>query len=386
MCRPLGLRLTVMSGHAYCVAMNEQKHHAVVAVVGNPTSNNGKGAKAGSRVLELLNERGKVHGFGAEDLTGGNVVESIANIRAAQGAYDYLVVVGGDGMVSLGINAVASSGTPLGIVGVGSGNDFARGLELPVNRIETAVEGIVGAIVCGSCMSVDMGYVDRPSAADSEPLMAGDGYEDGRFFAGMLSCGIDASINDRANHSRLPGGSLRYFAAALMELLHMKRYGYRVSITTADGDTEERDIVTPLLTVANSRHIGGGIEVSPYSSLDDGLLDMVWMNRMPGFIELMRALRHAYDGRLLTSRFLSWQRVRSVCITCAGEGDEPPAAMADGEYVGSLPLHVVSRKQALRVLVPPAVVDWHGGKRGGEQIGQAIERDGRSAQTGEFAR
>lgn len=52
--------------------------------------------------------------------------------------------------------------------------------------------------------------------------------------------------------------------------------------------------------------------------------------------------------------------------------------MADGECVGPLPLHVESRKQMLRVLLPPAVVDWHRGRRGKEQIDQVIARDGRA--------
>ena len=52
--------------------------------------------------------------------------------------------------------------------------------------------------------------------------------------------------------------------------------------------------------------------------------------------------------------------------------------MADGERVGPLPLHVESRKQMLRVLLPPAVVDWHRSRRGKEQIDQFIARDGRA--------
>lgn len=376
--------LTGMMRCAYRRAMNERRRQAVVAVVGNPASNNGKGAKATKQVLDMLGARGQAHGFAVRDLTGESLDESVASIRAARGTYDYLVVVGGDGMVSLGVNAVAGSDIPLGIVGVGSGNDFARGLGLPVNRIETAVEGIVGAVVCDSHMDIDMGYVSSPGA-DSRPIEDAGGHGRGRFFAGMLSCGIDASINDRANHSRLPGGTLRYFAAVLTELAHMKRYGYHVSATLADGTAEEYDIVAPLLTVANSRHIGGGIEVSPYSSFDDGLLDMVWMNRMPGFAELVRALRHAYDGRLLSARFLSWKRVQSVTITRAGEGDEPPTLMADGEYVGSLPLHAEARERVLRVLVPPAVAEWHRRERDTERLERVVSRDGRDVLTGEFA-
>lgn len=79
--------------------------------------------------------------------------------KSRRDEYDYLVVVGGDGMIALGTNAVGCSGKPLGIVATGSGNDFARGLELPVNRVETAVDGIVGAMMRGSHIDVDMGLV-----------------------------------------------------------------------------------------------------------------------------------------------------------------------------------------------------------------------------------
>ena len=387
--------------------MNEHRNHAVVAVIGNPVSNNGKGAKVDKRVMDLLVSRSEVHGFDVTDLTGGTLEESLGNLENAKGTYDYLIVVGGDGMVSLGVNAVADSGVPLGIVGVGSGNDFARGLELPVNRIETAVEGIVGAIVCGSHMDIDMGHVTSLGGAIPDGAASNDAVSNGiasngiasngivpngesestdRRFAGMLSCGIDASINDLANHSNLPGGSFRYFAAVLMELMHMKRYGYHVVITDEHGDVEERDIVTPLLTVANSRHIGGGIELSPYSSFEDGLLDMVWMERVPTLPEIAKALRHAYDGKVLACDFLAWRRVRSVSITRAEEGDEPPVLMADGESVGMLPVHVEAAGRTLRVLVPPAVVDWHRRERGEEQLLHAIERDGRDPVTGSFLR
>ena len=143
-----------------------------------------------------------------------------------------------------------------------------------------------------------------------------------RYYAGMLSCGLDASINDRANHSHLPTGTMRYFAAVLVELTHMKRYGYHVKATLADGTTDERDIITPLLTIANSRHIGGGIEVSPYSCFSDGLLDLVWMNHVPNFGECAVAISNAYNGKLLASKVFGWKRIREIEVTRAAEGDE----------------------------------------------------------------
>lgn len=190
--------------------------NATVAVVGNPTSNKGKGAEVGKQVVELLQEAGRKHGFNVIDVTGESFDDSLANARNRRNEYDYLVAVGGDGMIALGANAVGCSGKPLGIVATGSGNDFARGLELPVNRVETAVDGIVGAIVRGTHIDVDMGLATSLQGGYAVDSSTGDdlvGDSDvplrpavNRFYAGMLSCGLDASINDRANHSRLPNG------------------------------------------------------------------------------------------------------------------------------------------------------------------------------------
>ncbi|KAA8816434.1 diacylglycerol kinase [Bifidobacterium callitrichos] len=369
--------------------MTESQKHTTVAMVGNPVSDKGRGARIGTQVFDMLTEAGRHHGFDVLDLTGNSFDDSLAKVRGRMNDYDHLVVVGGDGMIALGANAVGSSGKPLGIVATGSGNDFARGLSLPVNKIPTAVEGIVGAIVRGSYIDVDMGRVTAlPGFVAVDPTtgkeLADGGINGDRYYAGMLSCGLDASINDRANHSRLPGGSLRYFAAVLVEVAHLKRYGYHIRATLADGTIEEHDLITPMVTVANSRHIGGGLEVSPYSRFDDGLLDLIWIDHMPGPLEIADAISKAYNGKLLASRIFGWKRVRAVEITRAAVGDEPPVLMADGEYIGRLPVVVRACDRSLRVLVPPAVVGWHERARGEQAVLDAIRRDGRDPITGAF--
>ncbi|PST48385.1 diacylglycerol kinase [Bifidobacterium callitrichos] len=368
--------------------MTESQKRTTVAMVGNPVSDKGKGARIGARVLDLLEQAGSRHGFDVLDLTGDSFEDSLMRTRDRTDEYDHLVVVGGDGMIALGTNAVGSSGNPLGVVATGSGNDFARGLSLPVNRIATAVEGIVGAIMRGSYVDVDLGRViGLPGSIATDPT-SGEELADAptfdRRYAGMLSCGLDASINDRANHSHLPGGSLRYFVAVLVEVAHLKRYGYHVKATLADGTVEERDLITPMVTVANSRHIGGGLEVSPYSRLDDGLLDLIWIDHMPNPAEIADAISKAYNGRLLASRVFGWKRVRDVEITRAAGGAEPPVLMADGEYIGRLPVRVHACDRALRVLVPPAVARWQERERSERAVLEAIRRDGRDPVTGEF--
>jgi len=163
----------------------------------------------------------------------------------------------------------------------------------------------------------------------------------------------------------------------------MKSYGYHIKATLADGSVEERDIISPLLTVANSHHIGGGIEVSPYSRFADGLLDLVWLDHVPNFRECVDAVARAYHGRLLGSHAFGWKRVRDIEITRATEGDEPPVLMADGEYVGHLPVKVLAKDSALRVLVPPAVAEAQAADSE-ERVLETIKRDGRDPLTGRF--
>ena len=363
----------VVAGLGYGDGMSEER--TVVAMVGNPVSGKGRGAATYERVLDLMIEAGVRRGFDVIDLTGSSFDDSLRRAREEADRYSHLVVAGGDGMISLGANAVGCSGKPLGIVAIGSGNDFARGLGLPVNRIETAVEGIVGAIVHGSHIDVDMGRVTSLPGGDGEPI--------DRFYGGMLNCGLDATINDRANHSHLPGGSLRYFVAVLVEVTRLKRYGYHIKATLVDGSVEEYDLYTPMITVANSRHVGGGLEISPYSRFDDGLLDLVWIDHMPNPIEIADAISKGYNGRLLASRVFGWKRVRGVEITRADGGAEPPVLMSDGEYVGSLPVRVETQGRALRVLVPPAVAAEHRADDGSRTMA-ALERDHRDPVTGVF--
>ena len=68
-------------------------------------------------------------------------------------------------------------------------------------------------------------------------------------------------------------------------------------------------------------------------------------------------MARAYHGRLLGSHAFGWKRVRDIEITRATEGDEPPVLMADGEYVGHLPVKVLAGNQQAVRLVLPAVAE-----------------------------
>ena len=301
-----------------------------LGLVVNPTSGQGEGARSGAQVARLLSERG----YDLLDLSGSDMRTATANAR--QGIINGicgLVVVGGDGMVHLGVNAVAGTGVPLGVVAVGSGDDFARSARLPIHRPAAAVHIIDQALKSKTFRKVDAVRVTNPDTID------------GRWYGGVLSAGLDAAVNARANRISFPRGRLKYVRAILAELGTFLPYGYR--ITTDRGVWESAGT---LVAVANTPMIGGGIKIAPNAQMDDGLLDVV----LTGPLSKMQAARifpGTYRGSHLKHPAVEVHRSRKVLLEASKIGQRPPYAFADGEEIGPLPLLIEVHAGALHLLV-----------------------------------
>jgi diacylglycerol kinase (ATP) len=281
----------------------------------------------------LLRDRGYgIVDFTAEDVRG-------AEISARQGmvdGIDALVVVGGDGMVHLGVNLMAMTNLPLGIVAEGTGNDIARGLGLPIRDVEAAVEQIHGALGQGGRT------IDAVRVTDlAHPQMA-------EWYVGVLSAGFDAAVNARTNALTWPSGSARYVRALLRELRDLAPFGYRIAV-----DGEELSFPGTLVSVANGVAFGGGMHIAPNAEFDDGLLDVVIAGPLTRRA-LMGVFPKVYKGAHLTHPAVSVLRGTVVTVEADPElGSIPPAAYADGEPLGPLPLRCEVVPGALRVLAPP---------------------------------
>lgn len=328
-------------------------HTTTLALITNPAADNGKGEQYGRQVFEHLSAHGQQWDVQTIDITGHDRDESLRNARNILHDVDAIVVVGGDGMVSLGVNAVADTGVPLGVVAAGSGNDFVRCLGHPVGRIIAGTEAVLASVVARSTIDLDLAQVTSPEDG---------GARINRYIAGMLNCSIDAAINARANESTLPVGMLRYMAAGLWEISHVQDYGYHIQAQLANGQTHEFDVNTPLVAIANARYIGGGIEASPESQLDDGVLEMLWTKWHPTPKQALHAFARAYHGHHLQDPIFGYDKITAVRLDRNNSGAEPPTLMADGEPIGQLPVQVTVKHKALRMLVPVGVrKQWNAG-------------------------
>lgn len=288
-----------------------------LGLVVNPAAGRGRGTDHGRRAHALLSAAGhEVH-----DLSAPTLAQAADRARAATlGGLDALVVVGGDGMVHLGVDVVAGTGVPLGVVPAGTGNDVARALGLPRGRVEDAVAAVEAGLRTGP-RDVDAVRVGAPGRGGHE------------WYAGVLSCGLDAAVNARANGLRRPRGSARYVAALVPELLRFRPYGYRVTLD--DGVWESGGT---LVAVANTAWFGGGLHIAPGADPADGLLDVVLAGPFSrtGAVRIFPGI---YRGRHVRDPRVRVVRSRRVLVEpVAALGPPPPPAFADGERVGPLPL------------------------------------------------
>ncbi|GIG39859.1 diacylglycerol/lipid kinase family protein [Cellulomonas phragmiteti] len=303
---------------------------STLGLVVNPVAGTGRGSSVGRRTHRLLQRAGHdVHDLSAPTL-------AQATERARRGAtdgLDALVVVGGDGMVHLGVGVAAGTGLPLGIVAVGTGNDVARAFGLPRGDVDRAVAVLDRALRAGP-RRVDAVRAGRPDGTTA------------RWYAGVLSCGLDAAVNARANTLTWPRGHARYLRALLPELAAFRPYGYRVRV----DDTAWESTGT-LVAVANTPWFGGGLPIAPDADPTDGLLDVV----LAGPLTRRGAagiFPRVYRGRHVADHRVQVLRGRRVLVEAAPDlGPPPPPAFADGEPVGPLPLQVDVVPDALHVLL-----------------------------------
>lgn len=305
---------------------------ARLGVVVNPAAGSGRGRTRGDRVVAALRRRGHA----VHDLTSASVEEASGRARrAAVQGLDALVVVGGDGMVHLGVNVVAGTDLPLGIVAAGSGNDAARTLGLPRHDVDGAIRAIEDGLESGG-RTIDAVVAGPPDFSARE------------WFVCVLSAGFDAAVNARANRLRWPRGRSRYVRALAADLGGFRPYGYRVTV-----DDVVWESAGTLVAVANGPSIGGGMRIAPDARVDDGLLDVVVAGPLTR-TGLVAIFPEVYSGSHVRHPACQVLRGRSVLVEPSVLGAPPPYAFADGEPVGALPLRVEVQPGALRVLAPGA--------------------------------
>ncbi|MEU8763302.1 YegS/Rv2252/BmrU family lipid kinase [Streptomyces sp. NPDC048659] len=284
----------------------------------NPTAGGSSGTAGLLPLARLLREAG------AElDTVYSRSLEHARELARNAGAKGHVVLaVGGDGMAGTVGGALSGTDTVFGLVPAGRGNDFARALGLP-----TDPEGLAKVLLEGEPRAVDT--IEVESAVHPGTCVLGSVY-----------AGVDAVANRHANTSRLLRGAASYYAGGLRAVLAWKPAAYRI---TVDGTRHERTGYTVI--AANSGFYGFGRQVAPGARVDDGLLDVVVINKAPKrlFFAMMNELKTGAHVRRPEVEILRGREIRI-------EADRPLPYGADGEVDATLPVTLRVRPAALSVL------------------------------------
>jgi len=229
------------------------------------------------------------------------------------GDFDGVISVGGDGTLFETINGLAQAdpafSTPVGIVPVGTGNSFAK--DLGINSFETAVDKICR----GRTARVDLGHFNCDSAS--------------YYFINVLGFGFVADVAQQAAaYKRL--GSLSYIISLLSVMKNLSFYRLELTI---DGEKYERE--NCLVEICNSTKTGGDMIIAPDARIDDGLLDVIVLNKITK-TRLLRAFPRIFKGSHLALPEVETFKASSVSAVTS----TPKTCTPDGEILGQTPIEV----------------------------------------------
>lgn len=290
-----------------------------VTVLTNPAAGHGLAKVYTRRAVERLISRG----LRVTVVQGESAMESTALAReAVEAGADAIVAAGGDGLVSLVLNVIARTDTPLAILPSGTGNDHARLFGVPREDPVAAAD----VIVDGRIRSIDLGRVGQT------------------WFGTVLASGFDSLVTDRANRMRWPRGRMRYNLAMLAELANLAPLPFRIEL-----DDRVLEIDAALVAVGNGSSYGGGMRICPDASVDDGLLD-VTVVAAGGRMRLVRLFPTVYKGTHVHLPEVRTFRSRTVRLSNPTLIGPPITAYADGERLAPLPVTIESVPKAARVI------------------------------------
>jgi diacylglycerol kinase (ATP) len=285
----------------------------------NPASGVGRAARLSAAVAERLGA-----GASVQVHAGSSPQESAELLGAVAGVCDAVVVLGGDGMVHLALQALAMGDTPLGIIAAGTGNDTADALGLPRDPMRAA-DVVLAALDAGSVQRLALGRTDG-----------------GRWWGTVLCAGFDSAVSERANRMRWPRGPRRYDIAIASEML---RLAPRPFALTLDGAA--LDVPATLVAVGNGPQYGGGKRITPGARMDSGEFAVTVVGPVSR-LTLARLAptmpRAGHIGHPAVTTYMA----RTVSLSAPDT-----LAYADGERIAELPVSTTCVPLALPVLVPP---------------------------------
>jgi YegS/Rv2252/BmrU family lipid kinase len=254
--------------------------------------------------------------------------------EAIRSGYRNLAAVGGDGTLNEALNGVflqkevPVSAITLGIIPVGTGNDWCRTFHIPFDYRQAA-----RILVRKDTTLQDVGTVIHYHKDQAET----------RCFMNVAGMGYDALVAKKTNlrKEQGKGGPLTYFFFVFASLF---QYRFMEAVIEVDGKTEFKGEIFSM-NVGICKYNGGGMMQVPFAVYDDGLLDVTLIKKASKWI-VIRYARKLYDGSLVNLPIVKTFRGKTIRIRSTGR----IYLETDGESLGHTPLSFDILPLAIRVV------------------------------------
>ena len=257
-----------------------------VKLILNPIAGRGRGARYREPLLAALEASGVE--FEAA-FTGQHGAGRLLGKQAAAEGFDLIIAAGGDGTVNEVVNGMAGSPAALGVVPLGTGNDFAMMMGMPMDPLAA-----LARILHGPRLAVDLCRIND------------------RFYVSSVGAGFDGEVAYVANrHFRHLRGMIVYILSVFKAVLSYRPRRVRLVI---DGVEMEKEIT--IVAVANSRTYAGGMLVAPNALADDGIFEICVAEGM-GPLKILALLPKFIKGTHVSLKEIAMLRGREVLLESA---------------------------------------------------------------------
>lgn len=274
-------------------------------------------------ILDKLDKIIKIHQESGYTIIPYRIERDVDVIKAfedfKESSYYYVLIAGGDGTIDTVVNAMAKCGIsiPIGILPVGTANDFGKFLGMPSDIVKA----------CKQILESEVTTVDLGSIND-------------KYFVNVASTGLFTDISQKTDvNLKNTIGKLAYYLKGLEELPNFRKLKIHIHSEECDYDGQ-----IYFMLVFNGQ-TAGNFKLATRANASDGMLDVIIFKAIP-IIELIPLFVKVLKGEHLDSNNVIYFKTNNLFIEC----DESIVTDIDGEKGPDFPLNIKCIKGGLKIL------------------------------------
>ncbi len=276
----------------------------------NPVAGRGKAYRAIKYIRNLLRNKKINHEFSITNSPG----DAIRIASESRDIFDTIIAIGGDGTVNEVMNGLVNSDAKLGVIPLGSGNDFARSLNLSKN-----IDKAINVILDGKISYCDIGKVITKLKNENNEEKFSE-----RFFINGIGIGFDATVALESQKIKLLRGLPLYFAAVIKALLKYKTPNFTIKLD--EFITKSKCF---LISIGNGKSSGGGFKLTPEADINDSKFDVCYVDDI-GLFKIFKMLPSSIKGTHKRYREVHFSKAENIQIF----SNNNFVVHADGEIIG----------------------------------------------------